>query len=576
MHPGLRCSLAVLLLVACKDADPSDPATATDTTTDPSGDPSGDPSTVPTTGEPTTGEPAENTVALAVKRDVDLLFVVDNSGSMAEEQQLLAQAFPALLNVLAAPDVRANFRIGFTTTDAGNPRCPGPVTTPENGNLVLSSCLDRVDAGEFTVQDLDFSAACTANCDLRDADLAVLGTTTELDDTKIPREWIEVTGGVANIQGADTAAALACYAPQGLAGCGFESHLEAMYKALAAAKSKTSKNNYGFLREAAVLALVIVSDETDCSYNPEFQDIFTTNKVFWNDPVSDVAPTSAMCWAAGVACDGPAPNYSACHAENHDSTGNPGAVDDQAVLFPPTKYIEFVASIEQNKQAFDADAQVIVSLIAGVPPGYDSYAAEIPYADSPDFNFQASFGIGPGCIADPTTTAVPPVREREFAEAFNEDPDARRNLYSVCDPDYSAAMASIGERIRGQMRPSCMPNCVADTKPVTPELDPSCTVFEENLVAQTQTPIVGCVEGEDMMGAPIWQVPAGETVCFAQLIDRDTFTTPSTLDNMSLECVEEGFNLEFEIVRAGPAPAGVTISASCELSPDKAKDCPNL
>jgi hypothetical protein len=44
-----------------------------------------------------------------------------------------------------------------------------------------------------------------------------------------------------------------------------------MYKALASAKDKSSKNNYGFLRDAAILSIVLISDETDCSYNPEFQ-----------------------------------------------------------------------------------------------------------------------------------------------------------------------------------------------------------------------------------------------------------------------------------------------------------------
>ena len=581
MLTGSRWSLGLLLLVACKDADPSDPTattTATATDTDPTGDPTGSPTSVPTTGDPTTGEPAENTVALAVNRDVDLLFVVDNSGSMAEEQQLLAQAFPALIDALEAPRMRANYRIGFTTTDAGNPRCPS--STPENGNLVLSSCLDRVDAGEFTTQDSDFSEACTANCTLRDADLAVLGTPTDVDPNNAPRKWLEVIGGVSNIQGADPTAALACYAPQGVVGCGFESHLEAMYKALAASKSKTSKNNFGFLRETAVLAIAVVSDETDCSYNPEFQEIFTTNKVFWFDPANDVAPSSSMCWAAGVACDGPAPNYSACHAENHDTARTPGVPDEQAVLHPVSKYIGFVADIEMNKQEYDPDAQVLVSLIAGVPPGYESFSSEIPYADSFDLEFQSIFGIGPGCLVGPpnapTMTAIPPVREREFAEAFNVDPEASRNLHSVCEPDYSGALADLGERIRGQLKPICMPNCVADTKPATAQLDPNCQLFEENLVEQTRTPIPGCLEGKDPMGAPAWLVPANETVCFAQLIDRDTVTTPSLLDDMSLECVEDGFNLEFEIVRAGPTPAGVAISAACQLSDNKAKDCPNL
>jgi hypothetical protein len=143
--------------------------------------------------------------------------------------------------------------------------------------------------------------------------------------------------------------------------------------------------------------VVIVSDETDCSYSPAFKEIFTTNKVFWNDP-QDPAPSSALCWRAGVACSGGPGVYSECHAENFDDGGNAGAADDQAVLQPVGKYVDFVKSIEQRKQDFDPQQRVKVSLVTGVPLGYEQFAAEIPYEDTPDENYQLNFGIGPGCV----------------------------------------------------------------------------------------------------------------------------------------------------------------------------------
>ena len=525
-------------------------------------------------------EEAENTVAIAINKDVDILFVIDNSGSMAEEQQRVAENFAAFINVLEAEDVGANYRIGITTTDAGNPRCPS--TTPENGNLVLSSCLNRIDDGQFTSMDTDYSAACTANCDLRDEDLSIIPTTTELDKEKAPRKWIEKINGVSNVMGTDSMVkAFQCYGPQGVAGCGFESHLESMYKGLAAAKSSKNKNNFGFLRAAAILSIVIITDEADCSANTvDFGEIFTTNKVFWYDPATDVAPSSSMCWKAGVACEGSAPNWTTCRAENYDVTGAPGASDDESVLFPVDKYVAFVTELEKAKQVFDPDQQVLVSLIAGVPIGYESFDAEIPYVDSPDLapgGYQSLFGIGPGCIVGPanmpTATAVPPVREREFAEAFNVDDELGRNLYSICDDDYSAALADIADKIRDQIKPACMPNCVGDTKPETPDvLDANCQLYEENLVAQTRNPIVQCVPNADNTA---WVAPPMQTVCFATLVDQK-MTTPSTLDDMSMECVDQGFNLEFILIRSGAAPAGTTISAACELSDNKSKDCPKL
>lgn len=579
--PRLRLLVLAAILPACTDRDPKgDPGetTGTLTSTDPTATDtpptSSDPST-PTNSEPTTGGPPDSdTRALAVNRAVDILFVIDNSGSMAEEQARLAANAAAFFDVLDAPDVRADYRIGFTTTDAGNPRCAA--TTPENGGLTLKSCVDRVAEGEFMTFDGDVSSACTDFCNI--SGLATTPTPIDQDESSAPRMWIERTGGATNLAGdIDMLAAFQCLAPQGVTGCGFESHLEAMYRALAASNDKNSVTNYGFTRQQSLLSLVFVTDETDCSSNPQWKDIFVANKVFWSSP-DDPAPTSAVCWRAGVSCSGAGPTYEACSAENWDEAGSPGAPDELAVLHPVGRYIDFVQNIEAQKQQFDANQQVLVSLIAGVPIGYESYASEIQYADSPDADFQSSFGVGPGCIVGPIdapeSTAVPPVREREFAEAFMVDPEQGRNLYSVCEDDYSAALADIADAIRDQLPAACFDACVADLSPGTPLLEPDCQVYQESLFDGTRVPVVECSEGVGPDG-PAWVVPDGETVCSAELVDRDSLT-PSSLDDMSQRCSDAGYNLEFLIVRAGATPPGVTMSAACELSNDKPKDCPNL
>ncbi|MBL9100018.1 MAG: VWA domain-containing protein [Myxococcales bacterium] len=519
----------------------------------------------------------EKTVAIEINKDVDILFVIDNSGSMAEEQERVAANFKAFIDVLEAPDVQANYRIGITTTDVGNPRCSN--TTPENGSLVLQSCLDRVANGEFVTADGDFSTACTNNCSLSGADLTVAESGIEQDASMAKRKWIEKINTVSNVRGTDSMVdAFKCFGPQGITGCGFESHLEAMYKALAAASDKNAKNNYGFLRAQAILSIVFITDEVDCSFNPTHKDIFINNKTFWWSP-DDPAPTSSLCWDAGVACDGSAPIYDTCYSENYDVNAIAGASDADAVLIPVQKYIDFVQGIETKKQDTAMDQQILVSLIAGVPSMYESFGAEIPYADSMDADYMSKFGIGPGCIVGPANapeaTAVPPVREREFAEAFNVDPKEGRNLYSICDDDYSAALADIADKIRDQIKPACMPSCVRDIMPEDELVQPNCQLYEENQGAGTRVPVVKCTEGVGPMGMPAWIAPAGATVCYATLTDKGG-QTPSMLDDMSTECLEQGLNLEFILVRAGAAPAGTTISAACALSENKAKDCPML
>ncbi len=169
---------------------------------------------------------------------------------------------------------------------------------------------------------------------------------------------------------------------------------------------------------------------------------------------------------------------------------------------------------------------------------------------------------------DPDQTAIPPVREREFAEAF--EVGDRRNLFSICQDDYTGALQAIADAIRTQIKPACMPRCVKDIDPTTQLLDPSCTVAEVNLVQNTRHDVVPC---EEVNGE--WQAPAGETVCIVELIDSNDLT-PSTLDDLSDDCIAEGFNLEFKLLRSAAAPAGTTIEATCELSPNKVRDCPNL
>ena len=66
------------------------------------------------------------------------------------------------------------------------------------------------------------------------------------------------------------------------------------------------------------------------------------------------------------------------------------------------------------------------------------------------------------------------------------------------------------------------------------------------------------------------------TECYALLIDQAA--AGSVLDDMSAECIAEGYNLEFKLARKQgfPAQGGSTVSAQCILSELPEVDCPNL
>ncbi len=76
--------------------------------------------TVPINGEGTLDTEFTDTYMQGVGKQVDVLFVVDNSGSMSEEQQNLANNFKAFTQI--ADLWQNNYHIGLTTTDmdAGN------------------------------------------------------------------------------------------------------------------------------------------------------------------------------------------------------------------------------------------------------------------------------------------------------------------------------------------------------------------------------------------------------------------------------------------------------------------------
>ena len=523
----------------------------------------------------------QDAIALTVNKDVDILFVIDNSGSMGEEQATLAENFERFINVLEAPGVEANYRIGVTTTDNGNPWCQG--TGPEAGVLRLTSCRSR--EGEFTFNGNEtiekFEEACNAVCpdSFTDADgNAIDLNNIPIEPTEIdgggearPRDWLENIEGRTNLPpGLTTVQAFQCFGPQGIDGCGFESHLESMWKALTRAGTDDDKD-FGFIRDNAILSIVHVTDEADCSYNTDWDTIFLPdgNKVFWSDAEA-ASPSSAVCWNAGVKCDGGPGTYTGCSSVNFDENGvevdvdNGGNPDEDAVLRPLSRYTEFVQNLENNKQVITPDQEVLVAVIGGVPEDYAG--GEITYQDSlSDMQFQADFGIGAGCSKGQNGEegqAVPPVRLKEFADAFKVG-DAN-NLFSICADDYGPALEAIAIAIADQVKPACMPACVADSDPTTPEVvDPQCTLIQEapqgdGTFEETTIPLCAG-EGE---------VPEGQNVCYRALVGAQ-------LDPF---CSDQGLNVEFQLVRRDgfPAPGGTSVKATCQLSQSKAVDCPDL
>lgn len=448
-HDGAwRIATMGILLCACTSkADLGEVETegAEGSTTSPmeSGNP-----TVAETGEDTEGADETETGGLDTGDNpplpgvgpaaVDVLFVVDNSGTMGEEQSALQASVAAFVNALNATQL--DYRIAVTTTDNGNPKC-GP-TGPEAGNFVRSSCRNRLQDFIFPGQDPPTDAqamACTDACTVEDLGLSS-GT-----------PWIE-NGGSNLAAGVTVEDALRCLLPQGINGCGFESQLESMY--LGIRRSFTDQETeLGFIRPDAHLLVVLVSDETECSLNKVWGAIFSNdqeggNEVFWSLP-DETSPTSAVCWNAGVSCTGGPGTYAECHPQDKDIDGNAAVPnpDATAVLYPLTRYQDLIEDVRMSKA--ESHAQVFVFGILGVPQDYPS-TRTVVYSEGSDPEFVGDFGIGAGCEG-PSGRGVPPVRMGVLLEdnaLTNASP-----IHSICDDDYSAALNAAVAQVTAYVSP---------------------------------------------------------------------------------------------------------------------------
>lgn len=153
---------------------------------------------------------------------IDLLFVIDDSGSMEEEQTNLITSFPRFIDALDAFRTREgntiDYRVGVTTTGRD-----GTAEVRPSFGRPYQVMLDGNNGA------LTLPAECPGD------------------------PWVE----------SSNASRFACLADVGTAGPGVEMPLLASELALTARVDDGT--NAGFLRDDALLAIVILTDEEDCS-----------------------------------------------------------------------------------------------------------------------------------------------------------------------------------------------------------------------------------------------------------------------------------------------------------------------
>lgn len=491
-------------------------------------------------------------VSMDVQRKVDILFVIDDSGSMGEEQAALAANFSALIEELEATEVVADYRVAITTTNNAHPFCLD--ADAQLGALQMRSCRSHLDDFVFrpnTPGEVDRrEEACLSQCPESLADLAPMATPLSDGGPAAPRPWLERgQGGLTNVpDGVSTAQALACWGPQGISGCGYESPLEAMMHAFDRS-GDAADAGYGFLREDALLQVVFITDEADCSWTEAGVAAFDPNgsKALWPDPSQQQAP-SAVCWNAGVSCQTMPDGRIDCEPADLDTEGQPAA-EGQSVLHPLSRYLERLEQLDaiKRQRLGDDRRQILLSVIAGVPSGY---AGEpIDYGPGDDAWFRDFFGVGAGCSSG-NGEAVPPVRLRSLVESFSEDPAT--NLFSICEGDYRPALRAIGQRLVEQLaHPTCVDAAGLGSQAVVDGRVEHCIVQRKVGIDPSGIAVPTCLpDGEG------WALPEGAEVCSYAV----------TNDQVHPSCAADEHEIELRFLQAPGTDFG-SVEVTCEAFP---------
>ena len=305
-------------------------------------------------------------------RDVDVLFMIDDSSSIAPLQQKLLAAFPTYIQVLESlPGGLPNLHLAVVSSSLGAGRATGIDHCPLGG-----------DQGVFRTAPL--GSTCTR---------ATLGAG--------QRFLMTDRAGNANFTG-DLGDMFSCIAALGSQGCGFEHQLASVLRALGADGRPAPAENAGFLRANALLQVVLLTNEDDCSAPPD-SALFDTSSQLISDPLGPLQ--SYRCNEFGHLCGGQPPPRTP--AGPTDLSGTCVSAEDGTLL----RVSDTLAALAKVKSS---PAQLLVSVIAGPPTPYivNTGPSQVKGDQSMWPYIQHSCQAADGTYADPA------VRLKQWADAF--------------------------------------------------------------------------------------------------------------------------------------------------------------
>lgn len=341
-------------------------------------------------------------------KDVDVLFLIDDSISLDMETNL-KDAYPAFFNVLNENGGFPNVHIGVATSDLGTSAVADPNPGPNIGAGPPDYCWGRGKSGNLqtngsTVVNGSFIA------DVKNAD----GTRT----TNYSGALIDAFDGLASV---------------GIDGCGFEQTLEGIQRTL-----DNNPANAGFLRPDANLAIVVVSDEDDCSL--EHTSLIDPNN-------SEVGPLQSFrCTHYGITCDVGGTTPEEMNTPGHKELCHSN--DDSTYLTHVADHVAFLKSLKADP------SMVMVGTVVGTPAPVDVEMRPAIGTTTPIPALAHSCNYTDA--NNQLVVADPAVRIDELANSFE-----RHVTGSACQSDLSPPMVAIARQIQSMTGSTCLVRDIA-------------------------------------------------------------------------------------------------------------------
>jgi hypothetical protein len=366
---------------------------------------------------------------------LDLLVVVDDSASMRDEQEKLREQVPRLVNLLLTggevdPGAVGTFprikslHVGIITPNLGHSTVPPHNFTAGSGPDVdfnpTSACMTNNGNGKAGFMQVE----------------GLSGTPRQLCAAVTPPEGtLYLNFPEPGFTEADLISDVTCVIGQE-DGCGFEQQLESILA------SDRNTANGEFNRDGALLAVILITDEDDCSTtDPHVFDVEARASNPFQGPFTsmDELQFNLRCWE----------HRDALQVVQRYVDGIAGLKEDPSqIVFAAITGIPEDSALDREN--FDSDEDRYTAILAA------GNMTEVPDPASADTQGQQ---LRPACnAADGSGPAAPGRRIVKTMEGLaSGNTGAGTVVESICADDYAPALNAIVDRIAAALRQLCLP-----------------------------------------------------------------------------------------------------------------------